>query len=84
LAKLYERYGARLLEQNVRLFLQFTGKINKEIRKMLNFNTERNILPDEENDFLFDILNSKRERDYDADVVIVKCLQKLTKKGFTV
>jgi hypothetical protein len=32
LAKLYERYGARLLEQNVRSFLQFTGKINKSIR----------------------------------------------------
>ena len=32
LAKLYEVYGARLLEQNVRSFLQFTGKINKGIR----------------------------------------------------
>lgn len=31
-AKLYEHYGARLLEQNVRSFLQFTGKINKGIR----------------------------------------------------
>lgn len=32
LSKLYERFGARLLEQNVRSFLQFTGKINKGIR----------------------------------------------------
>lgn len=32
LASLYERFGARLLEQNVRSFLQFTGKINKGIR----------------------------------------------------
>jgi len=32
MAKMYERYGARLLEQNVRSFLQFTGKINKGIR----------------------------------------------------
>lgn len=32
LANLYEHYGARLLEQNVRSFLQFTGKINKGIR----------------------------------------------------
>lgn len=32
LANLYERFGARLLEQNVRSFLQFTGKINKGIR----------------------------------------------------
>ena len=31
-SSLYERYGARLLEQNVRSFLQFTGKINKGIR----------------------------------------------------
>lgn len=32
LATIYERYGSRLLEQNVRSFLQFTGKINKGIR----------------------------------------------------
>lgn len=32
LYSLYERYGGRLLEQNVRSFLQFTGKINKGIR----------------------------------------------------
>lgn len=33
LADIYEQYGPRLLEQNVRSFLQFTGKINKGIRK---------------------------------------------------
>ena len=32
LANLYERFGSRLLEQNVRSFLQFNGKINKGIR----------------------------------------------------
>jgi len=32
LATIYERFGSRLLEQNVRSFLQFTGKINKGIR----------------------------------------------------
>ena len=32
LSVLYHNYGARLLEQNVRSFLQFTGKINKGIR----------------------------------------------------
>ncbi|MEO6547711.1 MAG: AIPR family protein [Ferruginibacter sp.] len=32
LASIYERFGARLLEQNVRSFLQFNGKINKGIR----------------------------------------------------
>lgn len=32
LAEIYGQYGARLLEQNVRSFLQFTGKYNKGIR----------------------------------------------------
>jgi len=32
LADLYERYGARLLEQNVRSFLQNRGSVNKGIR----------------------------------------------------
>jgi hypothetical protein len=35
LATIYEQYGSRLLEQNVRSFLQFTGKINKGIRKTI-------------------------------------------------
>lgn len=35
LANIYERYGARLLEQNIRSFLQFTGKINKGIRNTI-------------------------------------------------
>ncbi|WP_158993970.1 AIPR family protein [Mucilaginibacter sp. L196] len=35
LAVIYERFGARLLEQNVRSFLQFTGKINNGIRKTI-------------------------------------------------
>lgn len=32
IANIYERFGARLLEQNIRSFLQFSGKINKGIR----------------------------------------------------
>jgi len=32
LASVYERYGAALLERNVRSFLQFGGKVNKGIR----------------------------------------------------
>ena len=35
LASVYQTYGFRLLEQNVRAFLQFTGKINKGIRDTL-------------------------------------------------
>lgn len=35
LVSIYERFGARLLEQNVRSFLQFTGKVNSGIRKTI-------------------------------------------------
>ena len=35
LASIYDRWGARLLEQNVRVFLQARGKVNKGIRRTL-------------------------------------------------
>jgi hypothetical protein len=35
LANLYEKYGARILEANVRSFLQFRGNVNKGIRYTL-------------------------------------------------
>lgn len=35
LASIYEKFGSRLLEQNVRSFLQFNGKINKGIRNTI-------------------------------------------------
>lgn len=35
LADIYEKWGARLLEQNVRVFLQARGKVNKGIRNTL-------------------------------------------------
>lgn len=35
LAHIYEQYGLRLLEQNVRSFLQFRGKINRGIRETI-------------------------------------------------
>lgn len=35
LAHLYDQYGARLLEQNVRCFLQFRGNVNKGIRNTI-------------------------------------------------
>lgn len=35
LAKIYKQYQQILLEKNVRTFLQFKGKVNKEIRKTL-------------------------------------------------
>lgn len=35
LAKLYDEYGQRLLEQNVRTFLQFRGNVNKGMRKTI-------------------------------------------------
>ena len=34
-AGLYDQYGERLLEQNVRTFLQFRGKVNKGIRNTI-------------------------------------------------
>jgi hypothetical protein len=36
LARLYGRWGSRLLEQNVRNFLQVRGKVNKGIRKTIH------------------------------------------------
>ena len=35
LADIYDRWGARLLEQNVRVFLQARGKVNRGIRLTL-------------------------------------------------
>jgi hypothetical protein len=35
LVNIYERFGSRLLEQNVRSFLQFSGKVNSGIRKTI-------------------------------------------------
>lgn len=35
LADLYDKYGERLFEQNVRTFLQFRGKVNNGIRKTI-------------------------------------------------
>jgi hypothetical protein len=35
LADLYDVYGSRLLEQNVRVYLQNLGKVNKDIRKTI-------------------------------------------------
>lgn len=35
LAAIYDRWGARLLEQNVRVFLQARGKVNKDIRNTI-------------------------------------------------
>jgi AIPR protein/abortive infection phage resistance-like protein len=41
LAEIYRRYRTRLLERNVRSFLQFTGKVNRGIRKTLVESPER-------------------------------------------
>lgn len=37
LAQIYDRWHTRLLEQNVRVFLQFRGKVNKGMRVSLEF-----------------------------------------------
>ena len=41
LYEMYEQWNERLLEQNPRTFLQFTGKINKRIRGTLTNNPDR-------------------------------------------
>ncbi len=41
LSKLYEKYGSRLLERNVRSFLQVRGKVNKKIRETILKEPER-------------------------------------------
>ncbi|MDB5809793.1 MAG: hypothetical protein JWN94_1915 [Betaproteobacteria bacterium] len=40
LASLYNEHRMRLLERNVRAFLQFTGKVNKGIRETIRFKPE--------------------------------------------
>ena len=40
LAKIYDRWGARLLEQNVRVFLQTRGNVNRGIRNTIANNPE--------------------------------------------
>ena len=40
LADLYDKYRVRLMENNVRQFLQFTGKVNKEIKKTIDEHPE--------------------------------------------
>jgi hypothetical protein len=41
LAELYERYGQRLLERNVRAFLQFSTKVNRGIQETIMKHPER-------------------------------------------
>ncbi len=40
IAKIYDDFGQKLLEQNVRTFLQFRGKVNKGLRNTIEYNPE--------------------------------------------
>ncbi|WP_416292211.1 AIPR family protein [Paenibacillus illinoisensis] len=40
LVRIYEQYGQKLFEQNVRTFLQFKGGVNKGIRNTIEYNPE--------------------------------------------
>lgn len=40
IAEIYDKYGSRLLEQNVRTFLQFRGNVNKGIKNTIEYNPE--------------------------------------------
>ncbi len=37
---IYEKYGKKILEQNVRTFLQFRGNVNKGLRNTIEYNPE--------------------------------------------
>jgi hypothetical protein len=52
------------------------------MRNMLSFNQDKNILSQEDKDLLHDLLNSKRENDFETQIEVTKCLKKLEKKGF--
>lgn len=54
------------------------------MRKMISFNQslDKEVLQQAETDLLHDILNGKRENDFEAKIVVAACLKKLEKKGF--
>jgi hypothetical protein len=54
------------------------------MRKMISFNQslDKEVLTQEETDLLHDILNGKRENDFEAKIDVAKSLKKLEKKGF--
>lgn len=52
------------------------------MRNMISFNLNKDILSQDETDLLYDILNGKKENDYDNGIIVTKCLEKLQKKGF--
>lgn len=41
LAEIYDKYGQRLFEQNVRTFLQFKGSVNKGLRTTIEYNPKQ-------------------------------------------
>lgn len=54
------------------------------MRKMISFNQllDKEVLTQEETDLLHDILNGKRENDFEAKIDVAKSLKKLERKGF--
>jgi hypothetical protein len=40
IAEIYEKFGQKLFEQNVRTFLQFRGNVNKGLRNTIEYNPE--------------------------------------------
>ena len=56
------------------------------IRKMVTFNQsqDKEILAPDETDLLHDVLNGKKENDYDAQLEVAKYLKKLERKGFKI
>lgn len=54
------------------------------IRKMLSFNQalDKEALTQQETDLLHDIINEKRENNFEAKIEVANCLKKLERKGF--
>ncbi len=58
--------------------------INGLIRNMLTFNQDKEILKEEEVNFLYDILNGINERNHETYLIVFNCKNQLEKKGFKV
>ena len=72
---MYEKYGARLLEANVRSFLSATGKVNRGIRDTLRANPERFMAYNNGIVLVVDEMNLSRAADGSPGIVWLKGMQ---------
>ncbi len=72
---IYEKYGARLLEANVRSFLSVTGKVNKGIRDTLKNEPERFMAYNNGIVLIADEVNLGRTKDGSVGILWLKGMQ---------